>query len=391
MKRGQAAGAAVLVAIIAIMIVGFVVMVQPEERAKLLDEDISSDDGKIDNTKTLVQLLRESPGRIDYLAQKDMEHPLPVVNIFTKTGSKVIAEKSTAYVKKTVFSEEQGNFKFTIKDLDHTDNFLLAFEVKDISGRLILTLNGEQILNGEVDVGNPAPLTLPKGLLKEENNLVFSLSSPGLAFWATNEIVLENIKIVADVTDIEAQSSSQIFLVSDTEKRNMEKVILEFQPGCKYNEVGLLNIAVNGAELYDAVPDCDLAMVPIEFSPNLVQTGENRITFRTTKGTYLLSHVAVISKLKEVDFPTYYFDLSYEQYQEVKAGNRRVRLQMSFVDVSDSKYGEVVFNGNKNHFDTRDLSITMDLSADIVQGANSVKIKPQHTLDVRELKVDLVK
>ena len=389
MKRGQAAGAAVLVAIIAVLLIGFIILVSPKERAELLDEDTSSDTVDDTNERGVV-LLRESPGRVDYLPQKDIEHPLPVVNVYTLKESKVIAEKNNALARKSLFSEEQATFTFPVKSLDDADNFLLAFEVNEVQGRLMVSLNGELIFNGEIDVGNPAPLTLPKGLLKSDNTLILSVSSPGAKFWATNMVSLENLRIVADVTDRDAESASHTFLVSETEKRNMEKVVLEFQPTCRDREVGMLTIVVNGQELYRGIPDCDVALVPIEFSPDLVKQGENRIMFRTEEGRYLLSHVLIVSNLKEVDFPTYYFELSHEQYEDVKADSKRLRLVLEFTDVTDTKYGEIIFNGDKSHFDTRELSVAIDVSDDVEQGANSVKIKPQRTVEIRELRAELL-
>ena len=126
MKRGQAAGAAVLVAIIAVLLIGFIILVSPKERAELLDEDTSSDTVDDTNERGVV-LLRESPGRVDYLPQKDIEHPLPVVNVYTLKESKVIAEKNNALARKSLFSEEQATFTFPVKSLDDADNFLLAF------------------------------------------------------------------------------------------------------------------------------------------------------------------------------------------------------------------------------------------------------------------------
>jgi peptide deformylase len=38
-------------------------------------------------------LLKEAPGKIDFLAQRELEHPLPVATIFTETEAKVLAEK----------------------------------------------------------------------------------------------------------------------------------------------------------------------------------------------------------------------------------------------------------------------------------------------------------
>ena len=166
---------------------------------------------------------------------------------------------------------------------------------------------------------------------------------------------------------------------------------MKFKPYCEFTETGKLSILINGNEIYSAVPDCELSMVPIEFSPALVYQAENEVIFKTDKGNYLLSHVVVESHLKEVDYPTYYFEMSYEQYQDVLEEKLRVRLEMDFVDVVTSKYGELVFNGHAKNFDTKEVSYTIDLSDDIVQGNNALKVKPKKTLDVREIKIDLVK
>src|SRR3989344_2166636 len=314
-KRGQssAAGAAVLIAIIAALIVGFVILIPPQERAKLLDEPSTTtptSPGAAQN------LLMESPGRIDYLAQKEIEHPLPVINIYTKTEAKVLGE---------------------------------------------------------------------------QNEVVFTVSSPGLAFWRTNELSLQNVKIVADVTSVEAQASKNIFLLSEVEKKNLEKVTLKFQPGCDLDEVGRLTVLVNGKVVYAAVPDCDVALVPIEISPGALNQGENEIIFKTEQGTYLLTHIVIESELKEVDFPTYYFDLTYEEYSDVVDEDKRVRITLEFVDVVARKFGDLEFNGHTKYFDTKEVSYILDVSDDVVQGANALKIKPRKTLEVRQLKIDLVK
>ncbi len=394
-KRGQAAaGAAVLLVIIAGLLVGFVILLPPGERAELLDENLDEDEPtteEIEEAVTETNLLTVSPGRIDYLGQKEIEHPLPVVNIYTKTDSKVLAEKNVAYAKKGAFTEEQSTFKFIVPDLKNTENFLLSFKSKTVKGKVVITLNGEELYNSEVLDEDALFVNIPKNQLQENNVMVFSASSIGAAFWATNEISLENIQVVADVTSVEAQSSKNIFLVSETEKRNMEKAILKFKPECELIEVGKLQILINGNEIYSGVPDCELSLIPLEFSPALVYQGENEIIFRTNEGTYILSHIVVESQLKKLEYPTYYFELSYEQYQDVLNDKLRLRLDVDFVDVVTSKYGELIFNGHIKNFDTKEVSFTTDLSEDIVQGNNALKIKPKKTLDVREVKVDLVK
>lgn len=391
-KRGQAAGAAILLAIIAGLLIAFLILIPPKERAELLGDDGTtvSVSSRTTSTNSIEKnLLAVNPGKIDYLAQTDIEHPLPVVNIFTKTEAKILGEKNTAYAKKGIFSEETNDFSFTVPDLTHTENIMLTFGTESVQGSIAFILNGEEIFRGEVP--SNGLISLPKNNLRQNNILTLKSISPGLAFWSTNEISISDLKIVADVESTEAQVSRNTFLVSDTEKRNLEKVVLKFQPQCNFNDVGPLKITLNGNEIYNGIPDCDLAFVPIEFSSELIVFGENQIIFQTERGAYILSHLVIDSKLKSIEFPTYYFDLSTEQLKYVKDAKMRIRLTLNFVDVTVSKYGDIVFNGAIQHFDTKEASATLDLSDNAITGSNSLKIKPKKTIEVRELKVDLVK
>ncbi len=389
-KRGQssAAGAAVLIAIIAVLIVGFVILIPPQDRAKLLQDTSNGSSGSPSVVEE--KLLSVSPGRIDYLAEKEVEHPIPVITILTQKEAKILAEKNVGYAKKGVFSEQSDTLALNVPDLKHTQNMLLSLDVNKVDGKLVILFNGEEIFHDQVKEGSLMPISIPQNLLKEQNTLTFTVSSPGLAFWKTNEASLSNIKVVADVTSIEAQSSRNVFLVSETEIKNLKKVVLKFQPSCNYKEVGLLEISINSKKIYSGIPDCDLALTPIEFSPEDLHAGENEIVFRTAKGEYLLSHVIIFSELKDVDFPTYYFDLSYEKFRDIVDNHKRVKLTINFVDVVARKFGNLEFNGHLLYFDTKDVSYTFDVSDDLVQGANSIKIRPRKTLEIRELRADLL-
>jgi hypothetical protein len=395
-KRGQAAGAAVLLALIAGLLVMFVILLPPAERAELLGEDSTGTSsgtgvsGDLDDGVVEKVLLSESPGRIDFLAQREIEHPLPVVNVYTRTESRVLAEKNLVSGKRGVFTDERAQFNFAIGDIDHTDNVVFTFRVRELVGDLEIKLNGEEIYL-DTPSGSVLPIILPKNMLSSQNTLEFFVSSPGVVFWNTNSFTLENLQIVADVTNVEAQSSRNIFLISDTERKNMEKVKLKFQPECRYGDVGKLSVWINGQTIYSAVPDCDVVMIPIEFSMDILQAGENEIIFNTQSGTYLLSHVIIESELKELDFPTYFFDLSNEEFEDVENGLRKVKLDMDFVDVVSNKRGELHYNGVRRHFDTNEAEFVLDLSEDVVRGTNSVKIKPRKTIEVRSLRVELVK
>ncbi|MFA6461342.1 MAG: hypothetical protein WCV90_03675 [Candidatus Woesearchaeota archaeon] len=389
-KRGQsAAGAAVFLAIIAGLLIMFIVLMPPADRAELLGD--SSPSGTVSSSSGASNLLITAPGKIDYMARKEMEHPLPVIQVYTQAESQVLAEKNLVYARRTLINHEESIFPFSVQDLTNTQNIILNFKVNSVEGRLMILLNGEPVFNAPVDSGAGVPVVLPKSMLKNDNELTFAASSPGLAFWATNEVSLEEAKVVAEVTNLEGQYSKNVFLTSETEKRNLDRVVLKFQPECNPNEAGKLRITLNNNEIYNALPDCALSMVPIEIAPSLLKEDENVLVFQVDKGRYILSHVVVETKLKELDFPTYYFSLSHETYGDIKNGTYDARLKMDFTDVGDNKYGDILINGHYYGYDTKDISIAMNISADVVQGNNAVKIKPRKTVEVRELRVDLVK
>ena len=87
----------------------------------------------------------------------------------------------------------------------------------------------------------------------------------------------------------------------------------------------------------------------------------------------------------------YYFDLSHEQFLDVTQGDRRVRLKLDFVDVVAEKRLDLIVNGKLRSLETKELSYSIDLSDEVVQGTNAVKVKPRKTIDIRELRVDFIK
>lgn len=401
-KRGQgAAGAAVFLAIVTGLIIAFIIAIPPDERAELLGE-YQLNDGSSDGVRTITDnitsarvldtVLQVSPGRIDFLAQDEVEHPLPVINVFTSTEAKVLAELNVAVLKNALFTNQEAELSFQIPQLSETNDLLITFQVEEAgAGELIVELNEQEIFNGPVQVGAAQPIRLPQNILQTNNLVTFRVSSPGLAFWQTHDMKLSAVKVVGDVTNRDAQSARSVFLVSETEANNLERARLKFQPDCVYNEVGPLTVVVNGVEIYRGLPDCALAFVPIEFSPELLVKGENEITFQTDRGRYLLSHVVIESQLDEVEFPTYYFDLAHDEYTALSSGEDHLRLRVSFVDDVDRKRGTVVFNGHAEPFDTKNDHEIFDLSEDVADGTNSLQIRPSgKSLNVREVRADIV-
>ncbi|MAF99175.1 MAG: hypothetical protein CMH61_01040 [Nanoarchaeota archaeon] len=391
MKRGQgaASGAAVLLAVILGLIIFFIIVIPPADRAEILGEPIpakiNKTTGRVMNASTN-ELLVTSPGRIDLIRQEEIEHALPAVTLFTRTESAVIETIDSIYVSRSAVSSTQANMSFVLDDLEQTENVLLNFNAQDAQGRLHIELNGNTVFNREVS-GNVQPIELSRSSLRERNTLTFSVSGVGAAIWATNRYELSNVQVVADVTSTTAQRAVQVFLMSETEFNNLQEVQVEFLPLCDMPTTGPLTVILNRNEIYRGVPDCNVHKMIIEFAPSLARVGENTIEFFVEDGEYQLSHSIVKSELKSVDFPTYYFELSNEQFGNVTDKVQDVMLRLDFVDIVAAKEGVLLINGRQAGFDTRELFVEFDISNKVVRGNNAIKVKPTRTLEIRELGV----
>jgi len=388
-KKGQAAAAAIFLAIVAGLIILFIIVVSPEEREAILGDN---ENASVDDSAGSVEeqiLLNEYPGKIEYLSLDEVEHSLASMRIYTKTESQILLEKSTLYAKNGIFSEDTAEFAFEVDDLDNTDSMIMSFSIGSGQGNLIVNVNGEELYNKPIDESENPIITISDYLLENVNNVSISVSSPGIAFWKTNSASIERVKIVGRVTDLDFQSASNTFLVSETEYDNLESLELRFQPECDYDDVGRLIISINDYNIYSGVPDCGLSIVPIEFSPELVYLGENDVTFFTEYEEYELYHMKVISNLEEIEYTTYYFELDKEEMESVEDEDSFVKVTLDFVDDTSEKTGYINVNGDKSHLDTRELSYTIDISEDVVEGNNALQVVPSKTFEVRELTVEL--
>ena len=381
-KKGQGAvGAAILVAIIAILIVLYVLFLPPGEREELFEEygeDLASE------IKENITLLDKSPGRLDYLAQTEIEHSLPSVNLNIFTEAQIIKELDNLYVSKSLFGEKKANVSFELTNPQDVEELMLNFIVKKADGRLIINLNGYEIYNKEINTININPIRMREHL-QRQNTLEFKVSSPGIQFWDTNEYSLEDLLLTANVINKEAQESRVKFIISDTEKNNLDKASLKIFPECDVRYVGKLDIFVNNYNLYSAIPDCGLPMPSLEFPSEYLTAGENIIRFKTERGDYLIYQIRIKSHLSSLEYPVYYFEISQEEYDDIQDEESNVTLTLRFPDAVDYKNGKVLINGHAEGIDQQGIIWEEDISEWIVKGNNAIKVEPRRTLDIVEL------
>ncbi len=383
-KKAQTEAASALVAIIAVIIVLYILFLPAEERESLLNKTTEKEktEEKTIEEKTLVF---EHPGVLDYMRETERDHSIPSVNLYTETKATFLKEIESLYVKNGWFAGKKYVTEFSIADLANTENVLLSFNIKQTHGRLIIKLNDEEIFNSKAALGNVKPIKLPKEFLKENNILEFSVSNTGLAFWSLNEYNLEDVKITADVTDVSKRTSESIFIVSNTEKSNLDESSIRFLPNCLVSEVGKLTISINGKEIYSQIPDCGM-LSTIPLLPDYIRSGENKITFSTTQGRYFIDYITIKNKLKKIIYPIYYFEIDEDKMDKIKNNKANVTLFLEFVD-GQSKKADISINGHKTYLDTSDSQYNKTINDFIEKGNNYVQIIPRTTLNIVDLKV----
>lgn len=389
-KKAQAsgAGAAILVAIITALIVIYILFLPPAEREALLEGNHTGSGGGESVISGNLTLLTENPGRIDYLAQKSIEHTIPSLNLYTKTQAIELESMQSVYVKNAWFDKTTFNISFPIEDFENTDNIQLVFNVKKASGRLMLKLNGYDIYNNEITSSNIEPITLQKSLLQKQNTIDVSVSGVGWKFWRTNEYLLENIKMTGSYTDRSNQEAKAVFQVSEAEKNNLDRVYLKFFPECDIKKVEKLEVYLNNNQLFSSVPDCGMQR-SLEISPHYLLSDENTLIFRTAEGQYLIDNIVVKSDLKEQIYPTYYFELNNTLMKDILDSKINSILSLLFVDDVEKKQAELTINTHKVGIDTSDREYSLNINSYVREGNNVIQIKPKKTLDVVELKLVL--
>ena len=209
MRKAQGGiNAAVLVAVIAGLIILYILFLPEKEREDLLEnKNKTGQDGTTGNgNEEVVPLLKEFPGRLDTVSGIT-DKTVPNIFLFERTDAKELEKINPFMVRNGWFDKKSNTASFSIEDLENTDNVILAFNAKKHNGILTIKLNDAIIYENEIETETVAPIKLNRNLLKDQNVLEFSVSSVGIKFWKTNEYSLEDVRVIGDITDRSKQES----------------------------------------------------------------------------------------------------------------------------------------------------------------------------------------
>ncbi len=386
MDKNAQINAAVLVAIIAGLIILYILFLPTEERLDLLGENESKSSGGSSSKEGAVLLL-EHPGRLDTVKKID-DRLIPNVYLLETTDAKEIERINPFSVRNGWFDKKDKIVRFRLDDLDNVDDVLLSFSTTKRKGILTIKLNDEVIYEYSPTQINIV-VKLEKNKLEGENTLEFSVSSIGIKFWQTNEYAIENIAIVGDITDKSRQESRNIFELTDSEFMNLESATLRFVPYCSgVRDVGTLSVQVNNKNVYSAVPVCDDIIQPIPILGAL-SAGENKVVFKTTQGSYSIEQIKINLDLKETKTIAYYFELSDEQYDDIVNDDKDINITIEFVDDDENKRADLNINRHLTTIDQEEPFYNKNINNWVERDNNYIEIRPKTTLNIVDLKVAL--
>ena len=381
----------VLVGLIGLLIIIYILFLPPEVRQELLTENTTNSSTSTEDEYDA--LLIEHPGKLEPSSIYDKYsdgHSVPDVLLKVTRNAAVLKSVNPFYVYRSIFGSTSKTVMFDLANVDRTDNVLLSFAASKRTGRLIIKLNGEEIYNSQVESYNPEPIDLPKELLANKNALEFSVSSPGIAFWQKNSYNLLDIKITGYVTDVSMQSSKSTFDISTFERSNVEKEKLSFYVECASVTKGRVKVDINDKNVADFVPECS-SNFRFDIAPSYFVSGENSLVFTADAGRYSIQQIKIIPSFKEMQYPTYYFDINKTEFNKITAGTLKTRMVLRFADTSRKEFN-VRINNIIKRIDTKDFEYTYEFpNGDILQGNNALKIEPVDTLEISELRVEYFK
>ena len=395
MRKAQGGiNAAVLVAVIAGLIILYILFLPESEREALLENKTvkkTTSTSEKDAEENL--LLREFPGRLDTVSGIT-DKTIPNIFLFERTDAKELEKINPFMVRNGWFDKKNNIVSFSIDDLENTDNVILAFNAKKHDGILTIKLNDAIVYENEIETETAAPIKLSRNLLKDQNTLEFSVSSVGIRFWKTNEYSFEDARVIGDITDRSKQESRNVFTLTGTELLNIEKADLRFVPYCKnVASVGVLDISINERNIYSAVPVCE-DPTKVTIPVGILDEGENKVIFKTNKGSYSVEQVKVEFQEKDIKTNVYYFEVNRSVMNDIKNRKKDAILTIEFVDDNANKKADLNINNRLSAIDQEKSIFTKTLNDKkdpdyVEEGNNFVEIRPRTRLNIVELRVEL--
>jgi len=387
-KKGQdGVAVATLVLLIALFIIGYVILLPPQEREELLKQDKAVEPstnvtGEIERgTRTL---LSEIPGELIPYERGTKIKSIEPVNLFSRTDSKLINLATNMKVSANLFQESPRSFSFKMRNLDSLQNLNLFFFVREGKGPLKIEVNNALIFEGKV-TNSDAPITIPKDILKTDNIIRLSV---GKSLFG-NSYELTNLYLKQEFS-VENKVAKRTFVLSNNEKRGLNRATLYYTLNCRtLSDQGTLTIFINNKHAYNGYVVCDVGTRSLDIDDRKLVRGENDLMFRISKGDYSIQDIELALDIKEWEYPKYTFNLDNDAFDEIfceEGSCKNVYLGMLFAD-DVRKKAALTINEFGISMDTYDFEYYVDITRFLRLGYNVLKIVPYTEFDVDHLSV----
>lgn len=392
-KKGQLSEGrtiASLILVIAILMILYILFIPPQARDDLLGPtDINFNDSDRDGRGRL-ELLSQSPGLVSPTREFGIVHQIPSVNLFVKSEPKVFSLAQSLSVKNGLFTKAFPSTSFDVDDAD-LKRVALVFSVRDPSGELRLSLNGNQFYAEDLEASGVKVIEIPLNLIRNRNTLDFEVSSPGLAFWKTNKYALSDVTLREEFERINSQESRQFTITSD-EKDSLESAELSYFQFCNLrlpDQTTTLRIYLNDESVFSGLTRCISTKQTHEVDIADLNSGTNDVRFVLENGDFTLNEIKLETISDEAKRPTYTFSLSKKQFEDIQDGDRDIYLEMFFEEQERAKRARVTVNEADIILNTEENSFEYNLEDDVERGTNFIRISPSNTFNIVGLKVVL--
>lgn len=386
MKKAQGGvSAGVLIILITVALILYILFLPPDVRDDLLNDGGSYVDGDDDDeTGTLMSVV---PGRIDYVSLRDRVHQIPNFRIDVASEPSIIASSNSMEVVNSAFTKKSKRLSFEVNP-NSIEELSLTFNVDNSDGKLIVELNGDEIINKEVKEGNAGPFIIRP--TQASNELIFFVDSPGWFFLNKHEYSLSNIRVSGEIKDFSNSEAIQTFSVSEAEYNNLERAELKYLPYCNGKDVETLTIYLNGETVFRGVPDCG---IPSKHDVDItsLNEGSNSLQFISAGGSYIVDAIELRTYSTDEGNPLFFFDIKSKFFDDdgELLDAYDVHMDFTFTDDDSTKNAEVVINDGSFSFRTRDEEYSRNIDDWVEEGTNRIEIIPDSKLDIARLKVIL--
>lgn len=391
MKKAQTTSATpimVLIILIALFMVLYILLLPPEDREALLNTNRTTINETVSTGANT--LLYEIPGRVIPDKEQTIEHRLDPINLFVKSEPVISLLSNSIEVSSGAFGKQDQTVVFDVDSLNNLEKALLVFTVFEQRGSLIIILNGEKIYNSKLNKGEQAIVTLPNHLLKENNELTFSVSRPGILFFIRNHYTLKDIRLKEEFEKINTKEI-RTFSVSNTEKDNLDRSRLDYFIFCNSLEepVTSLKLYLNDKLTTSTVISCSGGGRGLDLDTDVIKEGINELLFVIENGDFTISEIKIVNELKQGIFKVYNFDIAKVDFRAINANEKDVVLRMSLGDRGKQKKGTILINEDQISFDTTGDTFLRDISKTVIQGTNLLRIVPDKEFTVNTLRITI--